>query len=122
MPASGASRVSLPLVVGKSNSSEGISAGSIGAEGSYPSDQRREVLGFQAVCELWFAEGNFGPPGLEVDCIGKTGCHFCKLSVTRINNAFETRCPARRPAMRHLGAEREHLVGSSGRQSPTTRL
>ena len=40
----GASRVSLPLVIGMSNSSEGISAGSTGAEGSRPSDQRREVF------------------------------------------------------------------------------
>ena len=36
----GASRVSLPLVIGTSNSSEGISTGSTGA----PSDQRREVF------------------------------------------------------------------------------
>ena len=40
----GASRVSLPLVVGKQDSSEGISAGSIGAEHGRPSDQRREVF------------------------------------------------------------------------------
>ncbi|KAF8684292.1 hypothetical protein AX14_004167 [Amanita brunnescens Koide BX004] len=40
----GASRVSLPLVIGASNSSEGVSAGSTGVEGGRPSDQRREVF------------------------------------------------------------------------------
>jgi hypothetical protein len=41
----GASRVSLPLVIGASNSSEGISAGSTGLEGGGRlGDQKREVF------------------------------------------------------------------------------
>ena len=57
----GASRVSLPLVVAKSNSSDGISAGSIGAEDGRPSDQRREVFSDfkRFVSWLW-------------GCVGKT--------------------------------------------------
>ncbi|KAF8625638.1 hypothetical protein AX15_005277 [Amanita polypyramis BW_CC] len=40
----GASRVSLPLVVGTSNSTEGVSGGVEGGMGGRPSEQRREVF------------------------------------------------------------------------------